>query len=203
VAMLSGCGNTGRAGASTNATTATTQSPAVSSAGCGAYCQQAGGTAGPVGPLASNPYTACDVRRCHPCPPGGCTTLLSTNAAVIHGIVPVRLRCNVSSSCDGVLKLCNVAISGRVHDLARFAVCLFGTGPRYALAESEFVIHGGQTETIGVALTPLGGQVFQPSTSYLVGPALFLKRYSPGSRGAFFSVALHDSFGNYVLRVHG
>lgn len=120
---------------------------------CGTYCVQAGLPAGQ-----SAPGYPCPQSGCLNCPPGGCMTLLSRDAAASGGVVGVSLRCNLTSTCRGALLLC-----------FPFALCGAGgtkNGGGGRLAASDFAIPAGHSASAPIALTRLGQQVARLQGGY-------------------------------------
>jgi hypothetical protein len=115
-------------------------------AGCGIYCQQAGLSQG--GP---SPGYPCPDAGCLRCPPRNCVSLKSGAATATHGVATVKLSCNLSAACHGVLLMCLPV------DVCSIGRTVGGFGGR--LAGSDFVIPPDMATDVGVALTDLGKQV--------------------------------------------
>ena len=151
--LVGACGH-----ASVPSSTSSTPSAAASQAsasmvaplGCGTYCQQAGISQG-------GPGDPCPKAACLKCPPQDCVTLESGGATATNGVVQVKLRCNLSAACRGILLIC----------LPRYFCSLGATEDRYngapgyggRLAGSDLVVPPGTASEVGVALTALGKQV--------------------------------------------
>ena len=129
---------------------ASASASAVAVRGCGTYCQQAGISQG-------GPGAPCPKAACLKCPPQGCVTLESGGATATNGVVKVKLSCNLSAACRGILLIC---LPGYFCTLGQTADRYDGS-PGYGgrLAGSDLVVPPGTTSEVGVALTALGKQV--------------------------------------------
>jgi hypothetical protein len=151
VAVFAGCGgstssstaNSTGSGASRNTTIGT---PVSAHPGCGTYCQQAGAPAGNA-----PPGYPCPQNGCLSCPPTHCASLLTTSATASGGVVTVKLRCQLMSSCQGAFLLC------LPETLCTLGPTRQGAGGR--LAGSDFTLGPDQTVDVPVALTGLGEQL--------------------------------------------
>lgn len=124
-------------------TAAAATTPAVTAAGCGIYCQQAGRSAG-----SHLPGYPCPAAGCRRCPPQNCVTLESGAATVTNGVATVKLKCNLSIACHGAFLLC-----------WSWSFCENppgASGDSGRLAGSDFLVPPRAVRDIGVALTTFG-----------------------------------------------
>ena len=98
-------------------------------------CQNAGPPAGTDAPGCPNN----DSDKCLPCPPRGCFLILSRTAMVRAGIIRVSVRCVGPRTCDGAFQIYKPPME---------------PGPK--LAASSFSVPSQASQTIEVAVTPLG-----------------------------------------------
>lgn len=150
VLAVAGCGSTSmttvtvRATPTTPVATTASTTAAAAAPGCGSLCEQAAPSAGNQGP------SACAPQGCLKCPHPDCFLVLSPSAHVAGGVFTVRVQCVWSRPCDGGL---TVWRAGSVSASDR-------------LAGSEFSVPAGRTTEIAVGLTPLGGELVAPGSSY-------------------------------------
>jgi hypothetical protein len=165
VAVLPGCGGSGSSSSSSSAgpgasVSTATASPVSAHPGCGPYCKQAGVPAGSAPPGYPCPQTGC-----LPCPPTHCAALLTTSATASGGVFTVKLRCQLTSSCQGAFLLCFPE-----------TLCSLGHGGG-RLAGSDFMLGPDQTVDVPVALAPLGQQLASLAAGFDSNVLVDLRNY--------------------------
>jgi hypothetical protein len=113
------------------------------------------------------------VNGCLTCPNHDCLDLLSTGAIATNGVVPVRLRCRLTTPCAGALLILQ----------SSFITSPSGAPPSQWVGGSDFRVGPETTADVEIGLTTLGRRLVSSPGGYKGLVVVQLKVYGTARIG--------------------
>jgi hypothetical protein len=187
VTLIAGCG--GAAGnssppqttaVSTQAPVTTTSAPAPAAApGCSEFCRNAGPEGGPTSDGCQQPngqpYSTTTPSGCLQCPARGCIAVLTTTATAANGVVPIQMRCLLSTPCQGALLMLQ-----RGKEAAPDGNKI---SPTQWVGGSDFEVPANRSATVPISLTSVGRKLVAEPAGYQPEVRVQLHVYGTASTG--------------------